>query len=179
MFGTVRNKTNLLPLAAVLGLAAGAFIVESGVSIVSPSFASSAVKSVDAWTTDQSPEAQIGNVMKFDNKFFRVTADASVDMNATSSATVTKIARGKVVEVNIATTSTGTYSTDGLASDHIKYPGITVERVHPVMMITSLSLVYLPTQQIEKIRGTFSRLDAFVPTEDNGCLIEGSYQICK
>lgn len=176
MFGTVRHKTNLLPVAAVFGVIAGAFLLESGISIATPSFASAAVQSV---TPDESPEAQIGNVMKFDDKFFRVTADASVDMNAISSATVTKISRGKVQEINIATTSTGTYSTDGLVSDHIKYPGITVERLRPILMITGLSMVYVPMEQVQHVRGTFTRLDAFVSSDDNGCVIEGSYQVCK
>jgi hypothetical protein len=176
MFGTVRNKSNLLPLVAVVGVISGAFLVESGVRIATPAFASAAVQSV---APDQSPETQISNVMKFDNKYFRVTADDSVDMTPLSSATVTKISRGKVQEINIATTSTGTYSTDGLVSDHIKYPGITVERLYPRLIITGLSLVYLPMEQISHYRGTFSRLDAFVQSDDDGCLIEGSYQICK
>jgi hypothetical protein len=44
------------------------------------------------------------------------------------SWTVKKIEAGRVSHVKIVRTSTGTYSSDGLASPHIQYPGITIPK---------------------------------------------------
>lgn len=47
-----------------------------------------------------------------------------VSTDVVSQRTVRKIAFGETTFVTIATTPTGTYSSDGLASPHIRYPGI-------------------------------------------------------
>lgn len=47
-----------------------------------------------------------------------------VSTDVVSQRTVRKIAYGKTTFVDIATTPTGTYSSDGLASRNIRYPGI-------------------------------------------------------
>jgi hypothetical protein len=41
---------------------------------------------------------------------------------------VTKIGYGKKSKVSIVTTATGTYSTDGIRSPNVRYPGIEVGR---------------------------------------------------
>jgi hypothetical protein len=40
---------------------------------------------------------------------------------------VKKVEAGKVSYVTITTTATGTYSTDAMFSNHVQYPGISVE----------------------------------------------------
>ena len=47
-----------------------------------------------------------------------------VQMEATSEVLVRKIAYGRTSFVSVMTTGTGTYSSDGLASPHVLYPGI-------------------------------------------------------
>ena len=47
-----------------------------------------------------------------------------VSTDVVSQRTVRKIAYGRTTFVDIATTPTGTYSSDGLASPHFRYPGI-------------------------------------------------------
>ena len=179
MFDSVRNKTNLLPVALVLGAISGVFFVESGVKIASPALAANVLSSAPA--DDAAPtQADLSNIMKFDDRFYRVSADDSVDMNAYASATVKKISGGKVNNIEIASTSTGTYSTDGLVSDHVLYPGITVEEVHPILVATNFSIVYWPLEQTNKLRGYFSDFDLFVNDDaTNGCHAETSYIVCK
>lgn len=52
------------------------------------------------------------------------TVEPWVSMEATSETVVRKIEFGRVTDVVVMTTNTGTYSSDGLASPHIRYPGI-------------------------------------------------------
>ena len=60
---------------------------------------------------------------------YRITHQDWVATEPRSHARVMKIGYGNVSYVDIATTETGTYSTDGFASPHVLYPGIDVERV--------------------------------------------------
>jgi len=50
--------------------------------------------------------------------------DPGVSLQPLSTAVVTKIGYGRASEVRIVTTSSGVYSSDGLASPHVLYPGI-------------------------------------------------------
>jgi hypothetical protein len=62
-----------------------------------------------------------------DPKIFRrydFTFDDSVSGDIESTRVVKKIAGGRTSEVTITTTPSGTYSTDGLLSPHVQYPGI-------------------------------------------------------
>ena len=47
-----------------------------------------------------------------------------VSTDPVSTAVVKKIEAGRVSYVTITTTSTGTYSTDGIASPNVQYPGV-------------------------------------------------------
>ncbi len=60
---------------------------------------------------------------------YRVTFDAGLSQEPLSSLGVTKIGFGRISHVNIITTASGVYSTDGLASPHIRYPGVSVVSV--------------------------------------------------
>ena len=65
------------------------------------------------------PRLDANNLVKFD---FSIEPGVSTDV--VSTRTIRKIGYGRTEFVEIRTTSTGTYSTDGLASPHIRYPGI-------------------------------------------------------
>jgi hypothetical protein len=52
------------------------------------------------------------------------TVEPWVSEEVQSETTIKKIGYGRTTYVSIVTTPTGTYSSDGLASPHIKYPGI-------------------------------------------------------
>jgi hypothetical protein len=57
-------------------------------------------------------------------KRYDITFDDSVSGEVLSTRHVKKIAGGRTLDVTITTTPSGTYSTDGLLSPHVKYPGV-------------------------------------------------------
>lgn len=65
-------------------------------------------------------------------KKFAVTFDDSVSTKPKKTETVTKIAYGHKSIVSITTTASGTYSSDGIASPNVLYPGIEVGLGQPV-----------------------------------------------
>ena len=83
----------------------------------------------------QADEAPAGfdtsKLVKFDGREYEVDYADWVSTDPLSSSTVKKIEGGKVTYVSITTTATGTYSTDGLTSKHVQYPGIDVTEVTP------------------------------------------------
>src|SRR5690606_25210285 len=68
-------------------------------------------------------------LVKFDDRQYEVAYSEEISLDPLSSTTVRKVGYGRVTNVNIATTSTGTYSSDALTSPHVLYPGIEVSRV--------------------------------------------------
>lgn len=67
------------------------------------------------------------NLYKIDGHQYRVQAAPNIAMVPLETSSVKKIGYGRVSEVRIVTTATGTYSTDALASAHLLYPGIDVK----------------------------------------------------
>jgi hypothetical protein len=67
------------------------------------------------------------------------TVDASVSTEVSESVTVRKIAGGRTSLVTIATTPSGVYSSDALASDHVRYPGIHARGGAATGVLTALS----------------------------------------
>lgn len=65
------------------------------------------------------PRFDTDNLVKYD-----LTIEPSVSTDVVKTRTVRKIGYGRTEFVEIVTTPTGTYSSDGLASPHIRYPGI-------------------------------------------------------
>ncbi len=62
-----------------------------------------------------------------DPKLFRkyaITFDDSISTDVQRTQVVRKIGHGHVSDVTIVTTPSGTYSTDGMLSPHVRYPGI-------------------------------------------------------
>ena len=57
-------------------------------------------------------------------KKFKFTIADGVSTEPLKAQTVSKIGFGQRTYVSVVTTSTGTYSTDGLASPYVRYPGI-------------------------------------------------------
>jgi hypothetical protein len=66
-----------------------------------------------------------------DPKLFRhydITLDDSISTDVLKTQVVKKIGHGRVSSVTIVTTPSGTYSTDGIRSPHVQYPGIEKHR---------------------------------------------------
>lgn len=178
MFGTVHNKTNLMPLAIVLAAVSGVFIAESGVKFATPSFASNILNVANS-STDSAPGGiNLDNLVRIDEKLYNVTVEDYVDLNPISSSTVKKISAGRVFNVNIATTSTGTYSTDSMQSKHVLYPGIHVEQVAP-LPFTESTMILVSKLQGRELLKFIEGLDGFAASDDEGCTSLGSYIGCK
>ena len=63
-----------------------------------------------------------------------------VSTDVIETRTVRKIGYGRTTFVDITTTQTGTYSTDGLASPHFRYPGIHTNPAWEASHITVVAL---------------------------------------
>ncbi|HZY66937.1 MAG TPA: hypothetical protein VFE52_00025 [Devosia sp.] len=62
-----------------------------------------------------------------DPRIFRrydITIDDTVSTEIVRQHVIRKIAGGEKSDVTVVTTPSGTYSTDGLASPHVQYPGV-------------------------------------------------------
>lgn len=178
MFGTVRNKTNLMPLALVLAAVSGVFIAESGLKFANPAFASN-ILDVASGSSNSTPGAfDLDDLVRIDKKLYNVTVEDYVDLNPMSSATVKKISAGHVFNVNIATTSTGTYSTDSMQSKHVLYPGINVEEVS-TSPLAETTLIIVSKLQGRELLKFIQGLDDFAASDDEGCSSLGSYIGCK
>lgn len=69
-------------------------------------------------------------LVKFYDRQYEIAYADSVSLEPISSSIVRKVGYGHVRDVSIATTSSGTYSSDGLVSPHVLYPGIEVNRAY-------------------------------------------------
>lgn len=85
--------------------------------------------------------APLSTLVKFDDRRYEVTAADWVSLDPITSSTVRKVGYGRVTEVNIATTSTGTYSSDGMVSPHVLYPGIEVNEQLPTWFAFPLGVI--------------------------------------
>lgn len=68
------------------------------------------------------------SLVKFEGSDYVVDYDDWVATDPLSTVRVKKVEAGKVSYVTITTTATGTYSTDAMFSNHVQYPGISVEK---------------------------------------------------
>lgn len=110
--------TRQMLMGMALGATCATLIAAIGPGQVVSAFADEAVAGFD---TD--------NLVKFDDREYRIDYEPWVATTPITSSRVKKIEGGRVTYVDIATTETGTYSTDGLTSPHVQYPGIDVTPV--------------------------------------------------
>lgn len=86
---------------------------------------------VDAFADEMPAGMDTTKLVKFDDRDYEINYAPWVSTDPISSSTVKKIEGGKVSYVTIATTATGTYSSDALTSRHVLYPGIDVTEKRP------------------------------------------------
>ncbi|AEQ50599.1 hypothetical protein [Pelagibacterium halotolerans] len=106
------------------GVAAGLFLA----GIFGAGLAGATAARADGLINDAPPP--LTTLVKFYDQSYEIAYADTVSLEPVSSAIVRKVGYGHVREVNIATTSSGTYSSDGLVSPHVLYPGIEVNRVY-------------------------------------------------
>ena len=106
----------------LLGMALGA-VCATVLAAIGPGFVVKAFGDEFA-----APGFDPSQLVKFEGTNYLVENEDWVSTTPLSSTRVKKIEMGKVSYVDITTTATGTYSTDAMFSNHIQYPGISVER---------------------------------------------------
>lgn len=79
-------------------------------------------------------------LFKVDGDYYDVATLPGVSLTPESTSVVRKIGYGRTTFVNVYHTSSGTYSTDGLTSPNIRYPGIFTERLH--LMFLPFGTIY-------------------------------------
>ncbi len=68
-------------------------------------------------------------LVRFGDNYDAIQTEPGVSLEPLSTVTVRKIAFGQTSFVTVTTTSSGVYSSDALASPHVRYPGIHVAQL--------------------------------------------------
>jgi hypothetical protein len=72
------------------------------------------------------PALDLSNLVKFEGREYAVSYEDGTVSEPLSVTRIKKVEYGKVSYVDVATTISGTYSSEALFSPHVKYPGIHV-----------------------------------------------------
>ncbi|MHA6298348.1 hypothetical protein [Devosia sp. CAU 1758] len=115
---------NLPTRHMLIGMTLGA-VCATALAVIGPGFV------LETFADEMPAGFDTNKLVKFDGREYEIDHADWVSTDPLSSATVKKIEGGRVSYVNITTTATGTYSTDGLTSKHVLYPGIDVTEVIP------------------------------------------------
>jgi hypothetical protein len=123
----------IFPRRTVLALVMGALVAAA--AVVMPPLAGSSLAA-------EGGGINLDNLIFYRGDSFAVTYEDSVSTQAVSTAIVRKIGFGQTRFVKITTTSSGVYSSDGIANPHIRYPGVHAEKVTPVVALIGSVLGY-------------------------------------
>lgn len=115
---------NLPTRHMLMGMTLGAFCA-TALAAIGPGYV------LDAFADEMPAGFNTDNLVKFGGREYDVSYADWISTDPLSTTTVKKIEGGVVSYVDITTTATGVYSTDGLTSPHVQYPGIEVEEVRP------------------------------------------------
>lgn len=125
----------------------------------------------------------LSDLLRIDLPNADVTLDGGISTEVTGTSTIRKVAFGNASDVQVYSTASGTYSTDGLASRHVLYPGIEVApHPHPVNVHASLvwqsgyGWVPAPDSPTRSIV-TYHRTMRDVPGGTD-CVIEAGVRLC-
>lgn len=126
------------------------------------------------------PAVDVDNLVRIGGRDYAVTFEDGISAQAYSSTQVRRIGYGVETVVDIAYTPTGTYSTDGFASPHVVYPGVTVERVAatgPLLLGPSFAYVPFPAREVV----TFVPLPDGLAVVSGGesCVVTPAYRVCR
>ncbi len=86
----------------------------------------SAASNLLALASGPAQNNDLSNLLHVGERTYDVTFSGSVSSEVLSSSQIRKIGFGKESWVSVVATASGTYSTDGLASNHVLYPGVSV-----------------------------------------------------
>ena len=108
-------------LGMTLGALCASILAITGPGAVVETFADELIERVVP------PGFDPANLVRFEGRNYLVENKEWIATEALSTARVKKVEAGKVSYVTITTTASGTYSTDAMFSNHVQYPGISVE----------------------------------------------------
>ena len=123
------------------------------------------------------------SLVRFPDQDHKVEVEDWVDTKPITTTRVKKIEAGRVEWVDITTTSTGTYSTDALLSDHVQYPGFEVTRAthrQPNNQFSSWDgKNWLPFNADQALSMIFADAATALQMSGNSTCIYGSnYRVC-
>ncbi len=135
---------------------------------------------IDQITPDtDGPSAQsLSNLLRVGERTYEVNFDASVSSQVLSGSVIRKIANGKETLVSVVSTPSGVYSTDGLASPHVLYPGVSVVETTPVA--DDKFSARLDINQLSNSILSLSEINGTSPAISNQfCIVKASFVYCS
>lgn len=104
-------------------------IYRIGFAVLLLAAAFSTVQTARGQTLIPGAKPPLSTLVKFEGRDYAIGYDETVSLDPVSTTIVRRIGYGHTTDVSIVTTASGTYSSDGLTSAHVLYPGLSVERV--------------------------------------------------
>ncbi len=83
----------------------------------------------------------LSDLLRVGERTYNIEIDSSVSRRVLGQYRVRKISFGRLENVQIISTASGTYSSDALASPHIVYPGINISEVRPFQVSKTFRLL--------------------------------------
>ena len=113
--------TRNIMLGIILGATSGLAVAQM---VPGPTLA--AVLSKPPFTVGKALDSHL---VKYDGDYFAVATQPGIALTSDNEVTVRKVGYGRTSFVTIATTPSGVYSSDALASPHVRYPGVYTARL--------------------------------------------------
>jgi len=125
---------NLPTRHMLMGMTLGAFCA-SALAIIGPGFV------LTAFADEMKAGIDVAGLVRHEGRDYDVQHEDWVSTEEVSRSRIKKIEFGRVSYVDVVTTSTGTYSTDAMFSDHMQYPGISVAEAPSAAFGGALSII--------------------------------------
>ena len=161
----MQSKWKYTALGALAGVVASA-------AFALPAIVPDALADEQPLKTMQSAKHQVLKLFDRDMDLFKPqwSAEPSVSQEVLSTHVVRKIEAGKTSFVQVVTTPSGVYSSDGLDSPHVRYPGIhrdTSREFDAVAYLSDGSWIGIKYKEADSFR-------ALVPINGGGFMVVGN-----
>ncbi len=140
----------------------------------------------------EAPPIDFSKLVRIKGQDHELTIAPYVSTDVLSHSRVRKIGYGRISEVSISTTASGVYSTDGLASPHVLYPGIEINPVPTASQVVAGALgmfwktgagwVALPINAGKKTTTSFGRINGhghYIAGRGTTCVQGPGYISCS
>ncbi|RYE76508.1 MAG: hypothetical protein EOP19_24355 [Hyphomicrobiales bacterium] len=160
----MKNKWTYVALGALIGTAVS-------VTLAWPGLIPRAIADEQPMKLLTASKQELLDMFDGHAEFFKPnwTVEETVATEVISSKTVRKIEAGRTSFVTVATTPSGVYSSDGLSSPHVRYPGIHAEQRGGEMLAVLTGGNWAMIMPV--VAGSFAHV---VPTENGGSVVTGN-----